>query len=127
VRKPSVSPFDVTLARTPARKAPVNAEDVRVKAMGVHDLDWVSRMKSTRRRSCLTKLEIVEASERVFVDLSDAQLVSFGAQRTAILQAGEMNAAFPAVMQLGQELHGLALACTLLETIDDEQDVWLHR
>jgi hypothetical protein len=31
-----------------------------------------------------------------------------------------MNAAFPAGMQLGQELHGLALAATLLETIDDE-------
>ena len=54
------------------------------------------------------------------MDLSDAQLVGLGPQRASILQTGEMNAALPAGVQLSQELHGLALAATLFETINDE-------
>jgi hypothetical protein len=47
-------------------------------------------------------------------------LIGFGAQRAAILQTGEMDAALPARVQLRQELHRLALAAALFETIDDE-------
>ena len=48
------------------------------------------------------------------------KLIRLCAQRATILQTGEMNATLSAGVQLTQELHGLALAAALLETIDDE-------
>jgi hypothetical protein len=104
----------------PGEKGSRHAEDVRIKTVRVNDVDFVLFNKLNQPTNLFDEVEIVEAVERVFVDLSKAQLISLGAQRTAILQTGEMNAALSAGVQLSQELHGLALAATLLEAIDNE-------
>jgi hypothetical protein len=97
-----------------------HAKDVGVEAVRMNDVDFFLSNEMNETTKLPDKVEIVEAVERVFVDLSDSQLIRLRAQRATILQTGEINATLSAVMQLTQKLHRLALAPTLLETIYHE-------
>src|ERR1700730_7507746 len=100
-------------------KSARHSKNIRIKAMGVNHIDFILSYEMNQTTKLPDKVKIVEAGERIFVDRSDTQSIRLCAQRAAILQTRQMDAAASAGVQLPQELHGLALAPTLLETVYD--------
>ena len=56
----------------------------------------------------------------LFCARHNGELLGIGAQRAAILQAGQMNTAPATLVQLPQQLQSLALTAALLKTVNDE-------
>ena len=104
----------------PRQRRGRHPENVCIKVVRVNDVDLILFDEMNQAAKLSGEVEIVEAVERIFVDFTNTKLIGFRAERAAILQAGETDTALSAGVQLRQELHGLALASTLLETIDDE-------
>jgi hypothetical protein len=86
----------------------------------VNNVDFLHFDELNETAKLSDKVEIIEAVKRIFMDLSDSQMIRFDAERAAILQTRQMHTAASARMQLTQKLHRLALASALLETIYDE-------
>src|SRR5258707_13320078 len=87
-----------------AQKSAGHSKDVGVKAMRVHHVDFLLFDETHHPPDLPGEVEIIKAGQRVFVDLSEAKLISLSTERTAILQTGEINPALAAGVQLTQKL-----------------------
>jgi hypothetical protein len=110
-RNPSVSPL--SYARRDAA-ATGHAENVRIKAVGVNHVDLVFFDITDEAAELFHEIQIVEARQRIFMNLTDAKLFGLLPERSAILKTGQPHAHFT-TMQLSQQLQRLALAATLLK------------
>ena len=72
--------------------------------MGVNDVDFPLSYETHHPPNLPRKVEVIKACQRVFVDISQTELIRIHAQRTTILQTGEIDSTLAAGMKLAQQL-----------------------
>ena len=70
--------------------------------MRVDHVDFMLFDETPEPLQLLYEVQIVETGQRIFANRARAQLFGFGSQRSAILQAGELDAALAALVTLPQ-------------------------
>jgi hypothetical protein len=92
----------------------------------MNDVNLVLFQKASEPAKLRYEIPIIEAGERIFWNLSEAESICLIAQRSVVLQTREPHTATPVLVQLSHKLERHALAATLLEAVDHVQNVWFQ-